>query len=86
MEQEKRLAQILELEREIAMLPEGSITKKNIKGKDYYYHRININGKRIEKYIQFGWGVAYKEETKTICYVVYGSRPRTSWLGKSISR
>ena len=29
---------IAELEREIAMLPEGSITKKNIKGKDYYYH------------------------------------------------
>ena len=33
MEQEKRLSQILELEREIAMLPEGSITKKILKEK-----------------------------------------------------
>ena len=28
---------ISELEREIAMLPEGSITKKKVNGKDYYY-------------------------------------------------
>ena len=44
---------IAEIEREIAILPEGSITKKNIKGKDYYYHRIVRNGKRIENYVSF---------------------------------
>ena len=53
MNQEELLLQIAELEREIAALPEGSITKKPIKGKDYYYHRINQNGKRIEKYVSF---------------------------------
>lgn len=51
--QEELLERITELEREIAVLPEGSVTKKNIKGKDYYYHRINKNGKRTEKYISF---------------------------------
>ncbi|MBR1623607.1 MAG: AAA family ATPase, partial [Pseudobutyrivibrio sp.] len=40
-------------EREIAILPEGSITKKKIKDKDYYYHRINRDGKRVENYISF---------------------------------
>ena len=45
--------QIAEIEREIAVLPEGSITKKKIKDKDYYYHRINRSGKRIENYVSF---------------------------------
>ena len=53
MEQEELLNQIVELEREIAILPEGSITKKRINGKEYYYHRITQNGKRSEKYISF---------------------------------
>ena len=44
---------IAELEREIAMLPEGSITKKNIKGKEYFYHRITRDGKRLENYVSF---------------------------------
>ena len=44
---------ISEIEREIALLPEGSITKKNVKGKEYYYHRINRDGKRIENYLSF---------------------------------
>ena len=42
---------IIELERQIALLPVGSITKKKIKGRDYYYHRVNINGKRVEEYV-----------------------------------
>ncbi|MCI6429423.1 MAG: AAA family ATPase, partial [Lachnospiraceae bacterium] len=42
-----------EIEREIAILPEGSITKKKIRDKEYYYHRITRNGKRVEKYIDF---------------------------------
>ena len=48
MGQEELLSQIVELEREIAILPEGSITKKKVKDKEYYYHRITHNGKRIK--------------------------------------
>lgn len=53
MGQEELMNQIAELEREIAILPEGSITRKKIKGKEYYYHRINQNGKRTENYLSF---------------------------------
>ena len=45
--------QIAEIEREIAVLPEGSISKKKIKDKDYYYHRITRGGKRTESYVSF---------------------------------
>ena len=54
--------QIVELEREIALLPEGSITKKTIKGKDYYYHRITHRGKRTENYVRFEDVPALKEQ------------------------
>ena len=37
--------QIAEIERKEAALPEGSITKKKIKDKDYFYHRITRDGK-----------------------------------------
>lgn len=53
MGQDELLNQIAELEREIAILPEGSITKKRINDKEYFYHRITQNGKRSEKYISF---------------------------------
>lgn len=53
MNQEELIAKISELEKEIAMLPEGSITKKKIKEKEYYYHRITTNGKRNENYLRF---------------------------------
>lgn len=53
MNQEELIFQIAELEREIAALPDGSITKKAVKGKDYFYHRVNQNGKRTEKYVSF---------------------------------
>ena len=53
MGQEELMDKIVELEREIAILPEGSITKKKIKTKEYYYHRITINGKRTENYVDF---------------------------------
>ncbi len=53
MGQEELMNKIAELEREIAFLPEGSITKKKIKDKEYYYHRITINGKRTETYLDF---------------------------------
>ena len=45
--------QIAKIEREIARLPEGGIAKKTIKGKDYYYHRISRDGKRVENYVSF---------------------------------
>lgn len=44
---------IAEIERETALLPEGSITKKKINDKEYYYHRINRGGKRTENYVSF---------------------------------
>lgn len=53
MGQEELMNKIAELEREIAILPEGSITKKKIKEKEYYYHRITRNGKRVENYLSF---------------------------------
>lgn len=53
MGQEELMSQIAELEREIAFLPEGSITKKKIRDKEYFYHRITINGKRKENYVAF---------------------------------
>ena len=54
--------QIAEMEREIAVLPEGSITKKKIRGKDYYYHRITRDGKRIETYVSFEQAPDLKEK------------------------
>lgn len=53
MEQAELLKRIDELEREIALLPGGSMTVKKIKDKEYYYHRINENGKRRETYVDF---------------------------------
>ena len=44
---------IEELEKEISLLPAGSITKKKVRGKEYYYHRITQGGKRTETYIEF---------------------------------
>lgn len=40
-----------ELERQISMLPAGAITKKMVKGKEYFYHRWTEDKKRREKYI-----------------------------------
>jgi hypothetical protein len=44
-------ARINELETQVSNLPAGSIAKKTIKGKDYFYHRQTQNGKRHEKYV-----------------------------------
>ena len=62
MGQEELMNKIAELEREIAILPEGSITKKKIKDKEYYYHRITINGKRTETYLDFAEVSELKEQ------------------------
>lgn len=40
-----------ELEQQISALPAGSVTKKTVNGKDYFYHRWTENKKRREKYI-----------------------------------
>ena len=53
MEQTELLKRMDELEREIAILPRGSIAVKKIKDKEYFYHRINENGKRRETYVDF---------------------------------
>lgn len=53
MEQHEVMERIRELEREIALLPPGSIATKKINGKEYYYHRITQNQKRIETYVDF---------------------------------
>lgn len=52
MDNEKIIERIAEIEREIAVLPAGGVSKKNVHGKVYYYHRITQNGKRMEKYIK----------------------------------
>lgn len=53
MEQTELIKRIDELEREIALLPRGSVAVKRINDKEYYYHRINKNGKRREVYVDF---------------------------------
>ena len=53
MDELRRRQRISDIEREIARLPEGSISKKTINGKEYYYHRITRNGKRKESYVSF---------------------------------
>ena len=40
-----------ELEQQISAFPAGSITKKTVNGKEYFYHRWTENKKRREKYI-----------------------------------
>ena len=42
---------VAELEQQISALPAGSVTKKTVSGKDYFYHRWTENKKRREKYI-----------------------------------
>lgn len=52
MNHEEIIARIAEIEREIAVLPAGGVSKKNVHGNIYYYHRITQNGKRMEKYVK----------------------------------
>lgn len=46
------IVRIAEIEREIAVLPAGGVSKKNVHGNIYYYRRITQNGKRIENYVK----------------------------------
>lgn len=47
------MQRIIDLEREIAALPSGSVSKKTIKDKVYYYHRMARDGKVKETYVSF---------------------------------
>ena len=51
MELSELQAKIADLEKQIAELPAGSVTKKTISGNVYFYHRWTENKKRREKYI-----------------------------------
>ena len=51
MDLSKVRTRVAELEQKISNLPAGSITKKNINGKEYFYHRWTEDKKRREKYI-----------------------------------
>ena len=51
MELSEMQALAAELEQQISALPAGSITKKIVNGKEYFYHRWTENKKRWEKYI-----------------------------------
>lgn len=54
--------QIAALEEQITLLPVGSITKKNVNGHIYYYHRRNENGTRTEKYLSADEVAPLKEQ------------------------
>ena len=54
MELSEMQARAAELEQLIADLPAGSITKKTVNGKEYFYHRWTEDKKRREKYIPAG--------------------------------
>ena len=41
---------VAELEQQISALPAGSVTKKTVSGKDYFYHRWTENKKRRENF------------------------------------
>lgn len=45
------LQQISELEREIAVLPLGTVSAKTVKGREYFYHRYTVSGERHEDYV-----------------------------------
>lgn len=54
MERQEIQSRIEGIEKEIALLPKGSIGTKTVNnGKVYFYHRFMENGKRVEKYVAF---------------------------------
>ena len=53
MDHSEILAKIADLEKEISLLPAGSISKKKKDGKEYFYHRVSSEGKRTEKFVPF---------------------------------
>ena len=65
MELSEMQARAAELERLIADLPAGSITKKTVNGKEYFYHRWTEDKKRREKYIpRMNWRIFALKSSK----------------------
>ena len=62
MNQEEAQTRMKELEQQIAELPVGSITRKTVNGKIYFYQRWSENGKRREKYIPLDDVDAFREQ------------------------
>ena len=62
MNQEEAQTRMKELEQQIAELPVGSITRKTVNGKIYFYQRWSENGKRREKYIPLDEVDAFREQ------------------------
>ena len=56
------MAQIAELETQIAAYPIGSIGQKQVRGKTYFYHRYSEDGKRKEQYIPESEVAAFREQ------------------------
>lgn len=53
---------ITALEKQIALLQKGSIGRKTVNGKEYYYRHWTENKKRREKYVPAGEVEALKRE------------------------
>ena len=49
MELSEMQTRVAELEQQISVLPAGSITKKTVNGKEYFYHRWTENKKRRDR-------------------------------------
>lgn len=63
------MTRVAELEHQIAELPAGSVTKKTVNGKEYYYYRWTEEKKRREKYIpaeELDWFRKQIEQRKTL--------------------
>ena len=56
--------QIARLEKQIALLPKGTITKKKVNDKEYFYHRRSEAGKRQEKYVPAEDAPALQDQIK----------------------
>lgn len=62
MGQDELRRQIEELERQIAALPKGSVSKKTIHNNVYYYHQWTEDGRKKSRYLQEGEQEALQEQ------------------------
>lgn len=68
--QEQELEERLHrLDEQIAALPKGSVSRKTINGRVYYYHRWQENKKRVEKYVPAGELTALQEQIQNRKYL-----------------
>ena len=76
MELSEMQARAAELEQQISALPAGSVTKKTVSGKDYFYHRWTENKKRREKYIP-------ADELETFCAQIEQRKELEQEIGRA---